>query len=436
MKPDHSKIDALLGSSNPRAGWRRPLPWLLLALLLAGGGLAAWWLSRSAQQAAPRYISEPLKRGTLALQVAANGSLQPTRSVNIGSELSGTVRRVLVDVNDQVAKGQVLLELDTAKLQDQVLRSRAQLAAAQASLAQAQASRKEAEATLSRFETVAQLSGGQVPAATELDVARAAVERARAAEASAEAGIAQARATLSTDATNLAKSSIRSPIDGVVLARSVDPGNAVAASLQAVTLFVIAEDLRSLRLQVAVDEADVGLVKPGQSASFTVSSQPDRPYPARIARVAYGSTKTDGVVTYSTDLEVDNPDLSLRPGMTASATIVATERRNVLLLPNSALRFKPAQAGAAAPPASGSSLLARLMPRPPGGTRSAGTARNGNAAGAAERQVWVLREGQPQALTVRIGLSDGRFSEVLEEGSALREGMAVITDQRSAGAAP
>ena len=192
----------------------------------------------------------------------ANGTLQPTRSVNIGSELSGTVKRVLVDVNDRVKKGQVLVELDTAKLSDQVLRSRAVAGrgAGPAGAEQRPPSRKP-QANLARLEEVARLSGGKVPSATELDTARATLDRAVADEASARANVAEARAALSTDETNLSKASIRSPIDGVVLTRTVDPGNAVAASLQAVTLFTVAEDLTQLRLEVNVDEADVGAVQ-------------------------------------------------------------------------------------------------------------------------------------------------------------------------------
>ena len=247
-----------------------------------------------------------MARGNLTLTVTANGTLQPTRSINIGSELSGTVLKVNVDVNDQIRKGQVLVELDTAKLRDQILRSRASLAAANAKVAQTVATVKEAKASLARFEEVARLSGGKVPSKAELDAAAPRSSGRMADEASARAGVADAQAALSTDEINLSKASIRAPSDGVVLTRNVDPGNAVAASLQAVTLFTVAEDLAQLRLQVYVDEADVGSVKVGQNASFTVSAYPSRKYPARITRVAFGSTITDNVVTYLTYLDVDN----------------------------------------------------------------------------------------------------------------------------------
>jgi HlyD family secretion protein len=429
-KPATADIQALLGTDQPARWWARPSLWIGLAVLAAAAGGIYFWQAQKESNAAPVYVTEALRKGNLTLTVAANGTIVPTRVVSIGSELSGTVKRVLVDVNDVVKKGQVLVELDTAKLDDQVLRSRAALASAQAQLAQTAATVKEARAGLARFEEVSRLSGGKVPSATELDGARATLERAVAGEASASATVAEARATLSTDETNLSKASIRSPINGVVLTRTVDPGNAVAASLQAVTLFTIAEDLAQLRLEVAVDEADVGSVKVGQKASFTVSAYPSRRYPARITRVAFGSTKTDNVITYTTWLEVDNSDLSLRPGMTAASTIVATERNDVLLVPNTALRFTPAAAAVAAPAASGS-VVSKLMPRMPprsGGRRAAG---NGNAA---VRQIWVLQDGQAVAIAVTPGISDGRMTEV--SGPDLKEGMAVITDQRAAGAAP
>jgi HlyD family secretion protein len=424
--PQNADLQALLGAEGSSHWWQRPTLWLgAAALLIAAAGLLYWQVQRKTG-AAPVYVSEPVRRGKVTLTVAANGTLQPTLTVNIGSELSGTVARVLVDVNDRVKRGQVLVELDKAKLADQVVRSRAALAAAQAQQTQSTATVKEARGTLARYEEVARLSGGKVPSATELDTARASLDRAVAAEDSARANVNSARAALSTDETNLSKASIRSPIDGVVLSRSVDPGNAVAASLQAVTLF-------SLRLDVSVDEADVGVVKPGQAASFTVSAYPSRRYPAKITRVAYGSTKTDNVITYTTTMDVSNADLSLRPGMTAAATIIAIEREGVLLVPNTALRFTPTQAGGASAQA-GRGIVSSLLPRMPrtGAATKAGTdaAKDGGAA----RTIWVLRDGRPAAMTVKTGISDGRVTEV--SGPELSEGLPVITDQRSAGAAP
>jgi len=429
--PSPADLQALLSDGRQRRWWQRSFVWIIGVIVVALAVGLYVWRARGADTATPSYVTDMVQRGNLTLTVQANGTLQPTRTVNIGSELSGTVKHVLVDVNDRVQKGQVLVELDTANLSDQVLRSRATLAAVQAQLVQSTATLKEARANLARFEEVARLSGGKVPSATELDSAHASVARAVASEESARANVAQARAALSTEETNLSKASIRSSIAGVVLTRSVDPGNAVAASLQAVTLFTIAEDLKKLRLDVSVDEADVGAVQVSQKANFTVSAYPSRRYPATVTRVAYGSTKTDNVITYTTYLDVDNSDLSLRPGMTAAAIITATERTGVLLVPNTALRFSPAvSASSPASEISGGSFASRLIVHMP--RTGAHKAADSDAAGSP--RVWVLKEGRAVAVTVKTGISDGRMTEV--SGDELREGMAVITDQRSDGAAP
>jgi HlyD family secretion protein len=357
----------------------------------------------------------------------ANGTIQPTRSINIGSELSGTVLKVNVDVNDKITKGQVLVVLDTAKLRDQILRSKATLAAANAKVAQTAATIAEAGATMDRLEAVAKLSDGKVPSKAELDGGRATLARARADDSSARAGVNDAQAALSLDQINLSKASIVAPADGVVLTRNVDPGNAVAASLQAVTLFTVAEDLTKLRLWVYVDEADVGSVKIGQDATFNVSAYLSRNYPARITRVGFGSTITDNVVTYLTYLDVDNADLSLRPGMTATASIIATKRSDVLLVPNTALRFSPTTAADNPAAAAKSGVLKSLTPRMPGGNRRSAAS---GASTAAAKQVWVLRDGTAVAVAVTPGISDGRMTEIT--GGDLQAGMLVITDQKSA----
>ncbi|MGZ8292655.1 MAG: efflux RND transporter periplasmic adaptor subunit [Telluria sp.] len=429
-QPSGSETDlaALLDEPTSRVWYRRPALWagaLLLVLVAAG---LWWWQADKTANAAPSFTTQTVARGNLTLTVTANGTLQPTRSISIGSELSGTVLKVNVDVNDRIRKGQVLVELDTAKLRDQILRSRASLAAANARVAQTVATVKEARAGLARFEEVARLSGGKVPSKAELDGSRATLARAIADEASARASVADAQAALSTDQTNLSKASIVAPTDGVVLTRNVDPGNAVAASLQAVTLFTVAEDLTQLRLWVYVDEADVGAVKVDQNATFTVSAYPTRQFPARVTRVGFGSTITDNVVTYLTYLDVNNADLSLRPGMTATATITATQRKDVLLVPNTALRFSPTAAATGESGKKGMGIT--LMPRMPrSGTRKSAAT---NASTAAAKQVWVLRDGQAVSVAVKPGISDGRMTEIT--GGDLEAGMQVITDQKVAAA--
>ena len=426
---DLAAIQALLDEPPVRVWYLRTWVWAsAAAVVLAGAGL--WvWQARKAANAAPTYSTQAASMGNLTLTVTANGTLQPTRSVNIGSELSGTVLKVNVDVNDRVKKGQVLVVLDTAKLSNQILRSQATVSAAQSKVAQTAATLTETQATLARLQEVAHLSGGKVPSLTELDSAHATVARSVADDASAKAAVHDAQAALATDQINLGKASITAPSDGIVLTRTVDPGNAVAASLQAVTLFTVAEDLSKLRLWVYVDEADVGAVKVGQKASFTVSAFLARHFPALITRVGFGSTITDNVVTYLTYLDVDNADLALRPGMTATATITATQRNNVLLVPNSALRFTPTAAAPAGAAKKG--VTASLMPRMPGNNTRRPAAEGASTATA--KQVWVLPEGgkgEPTPVAVTPGISDGHMTEIT--GGDLKAGMLVVTDKKVA----
>jgi HlyD family secretion protein len=412
-------LAAVLGTRPGRARWWRILRWTLFALgllLVAGAGYLL--LSRSERVSQPRYRTAEVTRGDLVVTVAATGNLQPTNQVDVGSELSGIMESVRVDVNDTVKRGQVLAQLDVSRLQDQIASARGALAAARAQVAQAAATVTETRLQASRLRRMFASSGGTVPAQADIDTADAALQRALAAQDNAQAAVVQAQAALSTGETNLAKASIRSPIDGVVLSRSIEPGQTVAASLQAPVLFTLAEDLSKMELQVDVDEADVGQVRDGQHATFTVDAYPGREYPAQVRRVGFGSQTKDGVVSYLTVLTVDNDDLSLRPGMTATASIVVSEHRQVLLVPSAALRFAPAPGTTGQ--ASGS-LVSRLMPRPPHGTSRA-AADNGKT-----RQVWVLRGGQPEAIAVAVGASNGQFTEV--SGEALAAGMPVITER-------
>lgn len=422
-------IATLLDEPTQRAWYTRPTIWVSLVLIISLAAGIKYWLSKRAENALPRYTTQEVTRGNLTLTVTANGTIQPTRSINIGSELSGTVRKVNVDVNDVIKKGQVLVELDTSKLSDQVLRSKASLTAAIAKVAQTEATIKETASSLQRLEEVSLLSGGKVPSKSELDAARAAYARAIADDHSAKAGVNDARAALSTDQINLSKASIVAPSDGVVLTRAVDPGNAVAASLQAVTLFTMAEDLTKLRLWVYVDEADVGSVKLGQDATFTVSAYPTRKFPAHITRVGFGSTITDNVVTYLTYLDVDNADLSLRPGMTATATIKAKQVNDVLLVPNTALRFTPTSTDSdKSQSADKKGIATSLIPSMPRSNQRKSAAGRANVALA--KQVWVLPKDGSAAIAVAVkpGISDGHMTEIVS--GDLKVGMQVITDQK------
>ncbi|WHO37687.1 efflux RND transporter periplasmic adaptor subunit [Sphingobium sp. AP49] len=388
----------------------------------------------------PNYATREARHGDLTVSVSATGNLKPINQVDVGSEQSGKITAVYVDVNDRVTKGQKLAELDTRRLVDTINQTQAQVASAQASVAQAQAQVALAKATLDRQLNVYQLSGGRVPAKTELDAARADYNGALANLHSAQAQVNVSRAQLSTAQTNLSIAQIVSPVTGVVLSRDIEPGQTVAASLNAPVLFTIAEDLTQMEVEVSVDEADVGQVKEGQTANFAVDAFPGRTFPAKVTRVNVGSnssssssssststtTSTTGtVVAYTAVLSVDNQDETLRPGMTATADIVTQELHDVLLVPNSALRFKPTTA------AQGGGITS-VLPGP-GRMRRSGANRQVNFGAGSSQTLYVLDEkGDPKAVQVTVGASDGTRTVIT--GGDLKPGMRVITGQLAAGA--
>lgn len=381
--------------------------------------LLAWLLLPAANNSIDtQFITEEVKKGDMSVKVSATGNLHPTNQVDVGSELSGIVESVLVEENDSIKRGQVLALMDLSKLNDQVTKSKAAVLAAEAQVAQMQATVKESDSNYTRLNWVSKLSGGKVPSMSELSSAEATLTRAKANEANARATAEQALATLRSDQTNLSKATIRSPINGIVLTRKIEPGQTVAASLQAPVLFTLAEDLAQMELQVNVDEADVSQVKPGQAAFFTVDAWPGRKYPAEIVRVGFGAQTTDGVVTYKTILKVSNLDLSLRPGMTATAEIATANRNRVLLVPNEALRYAPASS---AQTEKTGGFLSSMLPRPP--SQQPKIIAN-NASGTA-KQIWVLQETKPVVIEVKTGLSNGRYTEIV--GGDLQAGMSVIT---------
>lgn len=415
---------------SPLAGWRGVLLVLLILALLAG----VYWLFFADKKPQGRYLTEEAAQGHLVVSISASGTLAPTRSVDVGSELSGTLEEVLVDDNDRVTQGQLLARLDTSKLEDAVKRSQAAVNVAEANVAQAAATLKEQQANYQRMLEVHELSGGKVPAASELETAKATLARAEANRQSAQAAVVQAKAVLTTDQTNIGKAVIRSPINGVVLARKVEPGQTVAATMTTPILFSIAEDLTQMELEVRVDEADVGTVQLGQPASFSVAAWPGRRFPATIKRVGIGSTIVDNVVTYKTILSVANDDLALRPGMTATAQIITVDRQDVLLVPTAALRYVPPQSAQAennpdgkgnAPgkAGQGGSYVDKLLPRFPRRSKKAGQAAPQSGG---KGQVWVLEQNQPRKIEVQLGASNGRQTEII--GGDLKPGMQVITD--------
>ena len=408
------EIETVLGVGRAfRARWRRWLVGGLVLLVAAGAGY--YWVGSGNGGGKVQYGTETATTGDIVVTVTATGTIQPTNEVQVSSELSGIVRSVNVDYNSQVKAGDVLAVLDTDKLSATVDSARAQLSAAKANVQVAEATVTETQLQLKRAQSLASRQAGTVQ---NLDSARAANDRAIAALASAKAEVAAAEADLKLNETNLEKAQVRSPINGTVLDRNVEPGQVVAASLQAPTLFTIAEDLTKMEAQVDVDEADVGKVHEGQKATFTVDAYPGRSFNATISQLRFGSQVVQGVVTYKAVLEAENPDLLLRPGMTATAEITVAEVKNALTVPNEALRFTPP---AQQTRRSNGGLLSTLLRqrfsfREP--TRPELTGPN--------RTLWVLRDGVATRVPVKVGATDGTRTQIV--AGKISPGEKVIVD--------
>jgi HlyD family secretion protein len=422
------------GASHPRRKW---IVITLLVVALIGGYI--YYHSRNGHSVeGPDYVTEAVKRGEISLVITAAGNLAPTNQVVIGSELSGTAQEVLVDTNDMVKKGQTLAKLETSKLNQQTERSRAALLAAKAKVSQTEATVQESEASLARQQELHQLSGGKTPSKATMETSHATVARSKADLESAKAAVAGAEAEVRSFERDLEKAIIRSPVDGIVLSRSIEVGQTVAASFTAPTLFTIAEDLRKMELVVAVAEADIGRVAVGQSASFSVDAWPTRTYTATVKKVSFGAAGSNtasnsggnnannsGVVTYSTELEVANEDLSLRPGMTASVDISIDNKKDIWIIPNAALRFDPVTAAEIGKPdETKRTLVQRLSP---GGGRRWGHGSNPPpkaSPAASGPRVWVLKDGNPVEVLIHIGITDGRVTEI--SGDNLSPDMSII----------
>lgn len=405
-----------LDTRRPR---RRRLGLYAIAALVAVAAIYGGYRTFGAPAPGPRFASVAVERGNLTVEVSATGTLQPLIQVDISSELSGVVRSVAVAENQHVAKGDVLAALDTTRISAQVERGEASVKAAEAKLADARTTLHETEQSFTRTE---QLTARGMATTQALETATAARDRAASAVLSAEANLAIAKAELKLQQADLSKSTIYAPVDGVVLTRSVDPGQTVASSLQAPVLFVIAADLTKMELKAAIDEADIGTVKPGQKASFTVDAFPGRTFDAEIRDIAYASVTTDGVVTYDARLDVENEELLLRPGMTATVSVVTKEAKDVITVPGAAFRYRPPLAETR----SSWSLQSLFMPRMRRGMgqRSRDTAPDGM------RTLYVLEDGRPKPVHVRTGSTDGELTEIAE---GLEVGDRVIVGDAPAG---
>jgi HlyD family secretion protein len=415
MNETQREIEASLGVGSAKHHTVKWLAWIGTAVVIAA--LGVWWMQSAEERSQVTYLSEAVSQGVLTVSVSATGTIEPTNNVEVSSELSGTIAEVLVDYNDAVEAGQVLARLDTVQLDAQLSVQTASHAVAEAQLASARASLVEAEAD---FEIALQLDERGVISHTSFTASEAALGRARASLSSAQANVDLVQAQLESQQAILSKATIVSPINGVVLDRSVDAGQIVAASLSAPELFSIAEDLTQMELQVDVAEADIGRVEVGDKASFTVDAYDDMLFPAQISMVRYASESVDGLVTYKAILSVDNDDLLLRPGMTATADVIVAQYDDVLLVSNAALRFAPPQVTEeeASDGDSGSGgLLSLVMP-----SRN----QSSGAPAASDDTVWVQRDGTAVEIAVETGDSDGL--QTIVTGGDLASGDQVIID--------
>lgn len=395
---------------------------------LGAVGLVAYFVTKEPPKIQPHYETTEITKGDLLVTITATGTLSARDSVTVGAEISGRVEKVLVDINDKVEAGQILAEIDPEQYRARRDEANAQLLAARASKLTAEATAAEAEQKAVRLRAM-QAEG--LTSNQELEAAEAALARARASVASATAQMNSSAASLKVAVSNIEKTVIRSPIEGIVLERSVEPGEAVTSGLQTPELFILAADLAEMRLAVLVDEADVGQVKAGQSATFTVDAYPNRVFKSTVIRVKNMPTTSSNVVTYETELAVKNDEGLLRPGMTATATISVDERRGALLVANAALRFTPLPTQTAPTPSASSKgfSMSSIMPRPPGSrrTRPAGSAAANTLRKKGTSTVYLLKDSQPRKVDVQVGATDGMQTAI--EGQGIAAGDRAILSQ-------
>lgn len=391
--------------------YKRWLGILIIAIFLVG---IFSYINRG-PKAEYNYQTTTVERGNITVTITAAGTLQPLNQVQVGSEISGLIEEVLVDANDFVEKNQVLARIDTDQLQ-------AKLQQSQAALRVAQARHKEAQATVRETENIwrrkQELAKTGMCTQEECEAAEASYLRAKAAVASAQAQVFQAEAQVEADQTLLAKAQIRAPINGIVLSRNVEPGQTVAASFQTPVLFTLAEDLRRMQLHVDVDEADIGQIATRQQATFSVDAYPQQRFEAEITKVYFAPKVVQDVVTYEALLQVNNEELLLRPGMTATADIITQQVDDALLVPNAALRF--------APPAvrdTRSSVLRSILPGPP---PQAPKQRKIVDSIGVQRPIWTLEDDEPAPISVTVGVTNGRMTQIMS--SDVKAGMEVIVD--------
>ena len=384
--------------------------WILVAVVAVTASFAAYYRA-NADDDRPQYTTAVVTREDLVDSVEATGTLGAVTTVQVGTQVSGTIASLHADFNSEVKKGDVIARLDPSLMQAQVDQAAATITRLEADVDRAQAALQDAQQKLDRGREL--LKQGLVPRA-DVDTAESTARQAEASLQSAKAQVTQARASLNQNRVNLDHTIITAPVDGIVISRNVDVGQTVAASMSAPTLFVIAKDLTHMQVEASVDEADIGRIRQGEPVTFVVDAYPRDVFKGTVSQVRLQPVVVQNVVSYVTVIDVPNPEKKLKPGMTATVTIEVARSDDVLTVPNSALRFRPPdtarQAGTSTRPVS-----------------TSGNARGGTEGGSFERsrRVWTLRDGQLQPVRVQTGISNGTATAV--SGDELREGMTVVT---------
>jgi HlyD family secretion protein len=381
--------------------------WVAAGVIAIAVIAAIYYYRRDVQAEAPAFTTAEITRGNIISTVEATGTLEAVTTVQVGSQVSGTISALHADFNSEVRKGQIIAELDDSLFQTQVEQAKATVVRLQADVDRARVQAADAALKLKRAH---ELFEKQLIPATDLETAESTSRAADAAVKGAEAQVVQAQASLNQAQVNLSHTIIKAPIDGVVIARNVDVGQTVASSLQAPTLFIIARDLAEMRVNASIDESDIGDITPKQQVRFRVDAYPNETFIGTVAQVRLQPVVQQNVVSYVTVIDVPNPGLKLKPGMTAAVTIETARADDVVKVPNAALRFKPADAGGTRPARAGNA-------RPPS------TSDDDKGA------VWVLAQDRPTRVPVKTGISDGRDTAVLE--GDLTPGAAVITGTAS-----
>lgn len=402
---------------------------LAVLVVLALGAGAYWYFSERDAAAKPSYRTAKIDRGAITVAITATGTLQAVTTVQVGTQISGVVEKLFVDFNDRVEAGQVVAQLDPDLLEVRLTQDKAALARVEANLVRLQVDLSDA---LRKLERQKELFAQKVASQNDLDTAQLAVDTAKAQIEVSKAELAQSRAAVSSSEINLRNATITSPISGIVISRSVDVGQTVAASLSAPTLFTIANDLSKMWVLANVDEADVGRVVMGQEATFSVDSFPDREFRAKVRQVRLQPTTVQNVVMYTVVLDVDNPEGILLPGLTANLSILIDRVESALRIPNAALRFQPFSMGAeaAAPPperregAAGRAPREREKKGPGNGQSDAIVSTQGKPG-----RVYRMMGGELRAVEIRMGRTDGAFTELL--GGELKEGDEIVVGSQA-----